>query len=833
MNLKHTTVLALLFLVIFSFFTSCKKEDEKRFQTSWSSKDPIAIPYHVRMNERNLGNLVINSSFETGKVYYEESNIKSYDIDGWKKVGNNILWINAQNSEYAPDDVYNGSHAIKIVRNNADETEETGEGILSDYIKVIPGNYFLKLFLKLENICPNQGRLGTKMYDAVNIRIKYYDKNKIELNTEELNAFNNTKIDIGFKSLTLSNFWNIDEFGWGEVHGKTAVYPFFNGDMPDHARYVKIFIGLKGTGSMWIDDVDFHYTRENFTTLERLQPYFDSSYFATDMIFPQPKKVVEKEKIVYYDKDSALYPIIVIPQDASITLKKAIKGFKEQLVTKIKSSDTITIPKIEVVHSIDINSISKNQFILSIGDNSIYSVLKADLPDSIIIENKNSYYIHQLDSQPNIIFMNGADEDAIQNALYTAIQLFDSHSSNYYNANIIDYPDFYDRAYLLHTFNSDLEKLQDKIELLQKFKYNQVYFEIHDQDKTDDYPFKSINEIAALTDYSIMLDLNKLNAKLALKDQSSRFDYKKIIPKSAKTVLLAGDYYQEYVDCSPDKVVYSSNKDINDHLQFDHIKLLNEFSKYLNSRKIKTNIEFLPPWNRLDINDRGQGQAEFYYYDLNKNITGDIAMYWTGGTYCTYSIDYAEYFRISEMMGTCPVLFDNRLMDTEERFSSEFIKNFYAGKLRTLSLFEPYYLKTFNDLYKFSGNRKVLLNTEDLSELNTIRMLTAVNYYWNTKSYDPDKSLWIVLNKLYGRKSAISLLQFNDAYYGLNEICQKIEIDGIQYKNVRIAKSFASDLETYFKELKENVDNEDLLSKIEALKLDILKKFTNLTSTVK
>ncbi|MFC2096277.1 hypothetical protein ACFLQ3_01090, partial [Bacteroidota bacterium] len=431
MNAKQSSFFFTFLVVITISFSACKHEDETRFQTGWSSKDPIAIPFNVRNNEKILGNLVVNSSFETGKVYYEESNVESYDITGWKKVGQNIKWINANNGSNNASDVYEGTHSIKVERHRADETAQLGEGIISDYIKVIPGNYFLKLFLKLENVCPNQARIGTKMYDAVNIRLQYFDKNKIEIGGEEFDAFNNKKIDNGFKSLTLSNFWHINDFSWGEVHGKTALYPFFDGDVPDETRYVKIFIGLKGTGTMWIDNVDFRYTNENFTMLERLKPYFDSSYFAYDMVYPEPKELVKRETVDYYNIDSALYPLIVIPENANKEIRQAAREFKESLISKIKEVNDSLNLEIDIVRHIDLNKISENKFVVSIGNNKFSDLFESELPDSVLNNNKDSYYIFQLENKPNVVFVNGTNKESVNNALLTLIQLFDSNNSTY------------------------------------------------------------------------------------------------------------------------------------------------------------------------------------------------------------------------------------------------------------------------------------------------------------------------------------------------------------------------------------------------------------------
>ena len=268
----------LLISTMLFFISSCKRDDQSRIQASLSAKDPIVIPQNVRFNQQKLGNLIPNHSFESGKIYYEESNVKTFDIDGWKKLGEQIEWVNSANENYSKSEVTDGIHSVKITRKQLNETESLGDGIMSDFIKVIPGNYDLNLYLKLKNIKPNKQRIGTKMYDAVNIKIFYYDKNKIEISSEEYNPFTNTKIDNSFKSLSFAHFRSINSLDWSKVNGVSAYFPFFSGDIQDKARYIKLFIGLKGTGTMWIDNVELNYTNKNFTQLECVKSYFDSSF---------------------------------------------------------------------------------------------------------------------------------------------------------------------------------------------------------------------------------------------------------------------------------------------------------------------------------------------------------------------------------------------------------------------------------------------------------------------------------------------------------------------------------------------------------------------------
>jgi len=41
--------------------------------------------------------------------------------------------------------------------------------------------------------------------------------------------------------------------------GISHKYPFFEGDLPENTRYVRLSFGLKGAGTMWIDDGSFGF----------------------------------------------------------------------------------------------------------------------------------------------------------------------------------------------------------------------------------------------------------------------------------------------------------------------------------------------------------------------------------------------------------------------------------------------------------------------------------------------------------------------------------------------------------------------------------------------
>ncbi|MFP4024470.1 MAG: beta-N-acetylglucosaminidase domain-containing protein [Thiohalospira sp.] len=817
--------LILSLVIIFTIISGCKKKDEVIInQSAWSSKDPISIPYIQRKKQGQIVNLVFNPSFETGKIYYEKSNIKSFDVNGWKKIGENVEWVNIESNHFNKDEAFDGTHAIKINRTRADETEELGVGIISDYIKVIPGNYSLSMYLKLENICPIKARLGTKLYDAVNIRLQFFDKNKIKIKSSEYDPFRNRKIDNAFKSLNLSNYWNISEFGWGKVVGQSAKFPFFDGDIPDETRYVKIFIGLKGVGKMWIDNVNFTYTNDNFTFLERMRPYFDSSFTYYDLLMPEPKYLKKLAPVsLFTDK---LYPVIIIPENCDTKTLLAAQKIRNFLVEIFhKSLNNFSADNIKIVSDNKFSIKQNKRFIISLGKTAYYKKNKNLLPDTSVRYKKQGYFITQTDNAPNIVFICGSDADGNYNAALTFNQLIDKNNLLFHSAEIIDFPDFEQRSFLINRFKGNVQELKLALNELADFKLNHAYFEAYENNRQF-YPFDDFTPSLFVGNTSILIDLLKYNWLNDFEDdyngmndimvQKTNLLADKISALDnsfLSNVLIKGDYLKPYEPCNPDLIKFITSENISVNLQKYHKQLIT-----ILNNKVKANLEFMTPWSQLDNINMGMGQAEFYYRDLMRNLDLDIPVYWTGGSFYSPTIDYAEWFRMQKLAQKKPVLFDNSLNHNIQRFKNEEVKKFYAGKLRVLSIFEPLKAQYPDNFYRLNYGKKIILNIDSLTKINSLKAITAANYYWNTDDYDRDKSIWKVLVKFYGIENAKKLVYFNDSYFGLKEMCQKIDNNGINNKNTRIAEKFYNDLIYYFEKLENDLGDKELMSELLVLK---------------
>jgi len=263
------------------------------------------------------------------------------------------------------------------------------------------------------------------------------------------------------------------------------------------------------------------------------------------------------------------------------------------------------------------------------------------------------------------------------------------------------------------------------------------------------------------------------------------------------------------------------------------LEQISDLVKRIQRKNKSITIEFIPEFNNLESINKSKGQAANYFENLRDNLPTSISIVWTGENTCSNSIDYLNINQINSLIKDQAIFLDNSFFNSALRFKSDYLKHYYSGKLRLSSLFEPYNFKTLDNFHDYNKDSKVILKLDSFNELNSISTLTASNYYWNTKEYNPDKSLWIVLNNLYGREQAINLLKFNDAVYGIIELCQKTENNGINNKDIRIAKLFKQSLIEQSEQLSEGVKNKVLLSELEKVKQEVLTKYDKVFLDVK
>jgi hypothetical protein len=111
------------------------------------------------------------------------------------------------------------------------------------------------------------------------------------------------------------------------------------------------------------------------------------------------------------------------------------------------------------------------------------------------------------------------------------------------------------------------------------------------------------------------------------------------------------------------------------------------------------------------------------------------------------------------------------------------------------NLFEPFDTYRPPNFQKFSDGGRIYTNGNAYREIFKAKYATVADYEWNTSGYQPELALWKVLCKTYGPACAKELLYFNDAYYGLYDVCMRMEVGGAGDTYVKKGQKFLNDLE--------------------------------------
>ena len=809
---------------------------KKKYRTTlWSSSETLSIPYDVRLSQFEKDNLVVNPSFESGFTLKDTNGI-SDKIKGWEKVGRNVNWVDQESEDFTKEDVKSGRYAAKILRKKANELDEA-EGVISDFIEVIPGNYYFSYHVKLKNVTSNKYRLGVQLYDAVEIKVLFFDDDKQPIEPGILNPVSRSLIDNSDKGFSFSNYWTIDEFPWAEVRGRTYNYPFSEGDIPDRTRYVRLFFGLKGTGVMWIDDIVYRYSKWNFTALERIKPYFDRPLTLAESIIPSPKSFQKINDIIFYDSalPNSQLPVIVLPQNpapADFTAAKILQEKINAVLGRVMPAQEFNRSQIRIFENdYSFNDISNAKLVFSIGRNKVYHKVQPRLPLSAVGDKPQGYVLKAAQiGNSHIVFLDGESPLARYYAAATAIQLFEADKAVYHNATVVDYPDFLGRSYVFKNWKNS-EELQNDLNSMSRlslYKLNKVYLGHNRRGaiwfQVDDLFRRGIEDAGKwCRENGVMSLAMMVNPYSHLGFEPSSLDlsdqlrytwthgspqslemlknlYKPALNAGAETIMLLADDSVPHTGRNRQNYALYTAEDKARFvtLQNAQAHVINKLKQWIDREYPGTRLEFCPPWYSNEHVDRSDGKAENYFKDLIFQIPPDVAIIWTGPTVRSLSIDMADLYRYRSFIGRWPMIWDNTLYarNHESRNYGGYPAH-YPGKVRMCNLFEPFDTYRPKEFQKYSDGRQMYTNGAASSEIYKIKYATVADYEWNTAAYNPELALWKALTKTYGRPVAEQLLRFNDAYYGIYEICLQLKSEGIKPEYVQTAEKFLRDMRDY------------------------------------
>lgn len=784
----------------------------------WSSMETLSIPLHIRQAEFAKGNIVPNASFEDGQVLGNASLITKFKIKGWEKVGTNVEWVNVGSRYYHADEAHVGKHAIKIVRKASDvkEINNLSEGVVSDFIKVIPGNYSFFVDIRLENIFPAVERYQVKISKDIDIHLEFYDKNKNEVSPGIYYHRFGKEVDNSFKGYAFSNFFFIDKFAWGKILARTYNNNFVEGDMPDNTEYIKIFFGLKGRGTMYIDNVDFKFSRWNFTTLERLSPFFEGECKMSQLLVPTPKQVSEESEIDL----KKLGVVIVLPDNPKSSETAAMELLKKH-ISEIKGLSK----KIMVVKN-DYTSSFPRKIIFNIGETALSERHSAQLDRNPIKGKEQGYLIKRVINPDgnSIIFLTGNNAEGNYYAATTVVQLFDKIKSVYHHADIIDFPDFLGRGYRLQTFNNlwtiqnnrtlndaqkvealkqrgkDMDYAVESVKAFAFYKLNKIYndywslskrwwdpgkhfYELYDRIGAECSHLGMISTCIQMNPY-FHFDYESEEEKLSdsiriLFSHSNPADIEKIknilrncIDRGAKTVMICADDFVPHAGSARGEYALFTEQDKKAYFNMANaqVSMLNEIRAWLDKKYSGIKLEFVPAPYLNEFIDYGRGSAEAFFRDLTGHLSKDISIIWTGNTVRSLVYDRADFKRYTDLIKSKPMLWDNTPYARDIAFP-----NYYPGKTVMCNLFEPYDITVPEDFYKLMDS-DIYSNGASNGERFIIKYATYADFTWNNNAYDPDFSLFKTLIGKYGKQNALKLLQFNDHLYKLVSIHSKIKV---------------------------------------------------------
>ncbi len=834
----------------------------------------------TRQHYYHRGNLIKNASFEQATINGKDDIIHKFNLLNWTVIGKNVQLTDITRRGSNDSEAYSGIHAIKIARSKDDvkEIENESEGVLSDFIEVIPGNFDFYYDIRLENIIPSPypERYHSRIDKGIDIHLQFYDKNKKPINPGYYFEYVNKKVDNSFKGFAFSNFFYIDKFGWARVKARTWNYPYSEGDLPDNCKYVKIFAGLKSSGTMWIDNLDFRLSRWSFNPMERMDSFFQKKYTLSQLLIPTPHFTANQQTVDLKNKKiSLVYDGKQSPEmNAAITLlrKRFFKIYNDSVQVEKTQKDAADPKRLQIIFLDQANKASNEfaQAYRSIGD-----------------KDQGYFMLKKL----NKIYIGATKPTGYFYAASSLCQLINYENKTLDYVDITDYPDFTGRSTVLIGFqnkwemeqnnklsdsalnqrllerNKNLERQIKDIDFYAFYKINLLYDNYFSDSKRWWLPGEFYN-----TYYSKIGDRcaqygQVMNTSVQINpyyhiDMEQRVDtltdslknifshgtddgfqkvlnvLKPALDAGAKTVMVCADDYVPHVGSQRGEYTLFSKSDISEftNLASAQYYLLNKLNKWLKEHYGDIRLEFVPPqYNNLFV-DYTRGTAESYFHDLMGHLDPDIVIVWTGNTIRSLSYDAADIFRFTDLIKRKPMVWDNSPYARMVESRNGGYPTNYPEKSVLCNLFEPFdiqYPKNFPsyiDAHYYS-------NLGGFGEINKIKYLTFADFSWNTNDYNPDFSLYKALIQYVGKNNARLLLKFNDAYYRFVSRWSKLRMEEehnplyqLKANELKTAQQDMSEMKAAFNAL-HVMDNKALYNELKNVMTAKIEAWNKLTQT--
>jgi hypothetical protein len=604
---------------------------------------------------------------------------------------------------------------------------------------------------------------------------------------------------------------------------------------------VRLFFGLKGNGTLWLDDIDFRYSKWNFSALERLKPFFGRAPAPWEGIIPTPKRIEPTETVALVGDggEDPPAPVIVLPGAADPAERAAARLLQEKLTAVMDGHSAAAGFGNNGVRILEGDfppeDLPAASLVFSVGRTRLLDAIGPELPLAEIAGEEQGYVVKgQPHGGARIVFLLGNTPVGTYYAAATAVQLVAAETAVYHDALVVDSPDFLGRSFCFRNWKS-AEELQEDLQVVERmtrFKLNKVYTGYNRTDKSwykpSDLFQRGVAEAGrrlrenGLMHLAVMVNPYShlpMEASAEALDEADRTVWTHSSPESlerlqqvfaigleagADTVMLLSDDFVPHTGWNRKNYALYSAEDRRRfvNLQNAQAYVVNRLKQWIDRRYPGVRFEFCPPWYANELIDNSDGRAEVYFDELVFQIPPEVAVIWTGPTIRSLSIDAADHHRYASLIGRQPMIWDNTLYARalEARGYGGYPTH-YPGKTRLCNLFEPFDGYRPPGFHRLNDGRHMYTNAAADSEVYRIKYATVADFEWNTAAYDPERSLWKALCAAYGPRCAEALVYFNDAYYGLLDTSFQMELAGVREPFVSNGKGHLQNLEARLQDI--------------------------------
>ncbi|MFC1888274.1 beta-N-acetylglucosaminidase domain-containing protein [Thermodesulfobacteriota bacterium] len=723
----------------------------------------------ARLEMIRRGNIVPNPFFE---------DVSDGTVVGWTLEG-----AGARADHEVP---HEGKYTLRI------SGDEGRSRATSDRFPVVPGNYRFSLWIRMRNLTAPQ---GGSLEDVVRIRLDFFDSKGRPL--EAVERFGGESVDRSAKSYGLASLKSIVFLDWQWIMPVSRYYPYRTGDVPKGAAFAQVKVDLNGPGTIWVDDIDLHYSRYNLTLAERIE-YAETSAKAGSGILPEPRECAIDDHVIELTGPDgpALRACILLPSEPSTAERLAT----EELVDSIWALGGLVEDGFVVDDPMECPA---GVPVLSIGDTDAAArmVAPGEWEELEALGGGDAYLVRTEEREGREwVIAAGCGPRGTYYAVNTLVQLLESGEGKILlrGVHIRDWP-----AYRVRAVSGEGNRwpaFAAEKEIARRLAHHRL------NTICINYPAATtawwsppeayelaLEELGAFASETGLVDLGILvnpyyhragPEKEEVFRISSDDDLETLfnvidmgLSNGASLIILCADDFVPRLrkDCYCYGLDDDADRERFGTLAAAHAHMVRFVRDRMREASPVARLLFVPPWYSIEHVLRGGGLAGEYFAELAGGMPEDVSLVWTGPTVRSTIIDDLNIDVCRRISAGVPLfLWDNTLFARKK-------KDFWGEDptwAAHCSLLEPYDLDAGQKLPEALGHDGIYVNSE-CSELYGLRMETVGDHLWNPETYDPDFSLWRGLVDALGAKGAEDLVRVDALYWQERAILNRMtELDG-------------------------------------------------------